>query len=836
MTMINYPVFDKKLANGLHVVFVNYPGQMCSIRTIVKAGSILEGDYLGSGISHYAEHLVAGCTTSKRSEEDYKNLTTLLGGAYNAYTTTDHTSYYINTTENHLKTAIDILFEWMFFCSFEDREVEREKDVITREIEKNEASIYRTFFYLAQQNFYSHHPLKFPVIGFLENFKQLSKEDLFSYYKRFYVPENMILVVSGGFDWTETLDYVESVFGSIKRTASPPVNFFNEPTIFGSRTRQAYAKTSVTHLSLRFPTVDVNSTDMPALDILDTILGQGQDSVLYRLLIEDHNIAYSVQVSSSTPIVTNGFFDISVECDNSNADKVKSLVESCINTIRDKGIEEKLIKRAIKQKVSDEIFSITNADDAGMKVGQSFLYSGSKEFFDLYIKKMKDVKAKDINRVLNNYFDFNKLVESRLIPNDLKSKNISIDLNTHNDKTPELIELPNKLKILLHNDNSVPKVQFKAFMKGGVRYENQSNNGIGMLISETIAHQSKHFTKREMKGLIDDLGAEYTFSVGNNTYYHNLDGLSEDFELFVDNLKYPLFTSRDINDAKIRLKKYVEQREDTWASYCNYHFKKIMYQNHPYSLSSYGEIESLTNLTVNDVELFYNQRLNPSEMVVSLYGDIDKTNTLAMLKDTLAEIPTFENSIAVPDSPGFSKPAFYNLEIPQDLGVVYIGFNGCKLTELNYDLKLDLLISILSGIHYPCGRLHNQLRELGYVYQAHGGNRSGLENGHVMMYGLTSKEKTEQVLDVMNSIVENIKSIPVTNDEFERAISQLNYYYQDRIASLEGLQLTNSTDAIYGLDYKRYLTIYDDIKALKKEDVLDVAQHYLTNPQTLVFK
>ena len=156
-------------------------------------------------------------------------------------------------------------------------------------------------------------------------------------------------------------------------------------------------------------------------------------------------------------------------------------------------------------------FSISNVDDAGMKVGQSFLYSGSKEFFDLYIKKMKAVETKDINRVINKYFDFNKLVESRLVPNELKSKNISINSNTHNVAIPELIELPNKLKVLLHSDNSVPKVQLKAFMKGGVRYENQSNNGIGMLISETIAHQSKHFTKREMKGLIDDLGAEYTF-------------------------------------------------------------------------------------------------------------------------------------------------------------------------------------------------------------------------------------------------------------------------------------------------------------------------------------
>ena len=105
-----------------------------------------------------------------------------------------------------------------------------------------------------------------------------------------------------------------------------------------------------------------------------------------------------------------------------------------------------------------------------------------------------------------------------------------------------------------------------------------------------------------------------------------------------------------------------------------------------------------------------------------------------------------------------------------------------------------------------------------------------------MIYGLTTKHKTDDVVMVMNNLVEYIKSNDINDSEFDRAISQLNYYYQDRQSSLEGLQLINSTDTIYGLDYMRYLTIHDEIKSLKKEDIREVANKFLINPQILIFK
>ena len=107
-----------------------------TVRTYVRVGSVFESGHMGSGISHYVEHLVAGGSTTLQTEEDYKQTISLLGGVSNAYTTFDHTSYFINTSPEHLETALTVLYEWMFFSAFADAEVRREQAVITREIEK----------------------------------------------------------------------------------------------------------------------------------------------------------------------------------------------------------------------------------------------------------------------------------------------------------------------------------------------------------------------------------------------------------------------------------------------------------------------------------------------------------------------------------------------------------------------------------------------------------------------------------------------------------------------------------------------------------------------------
>ena len=94
------------------------------------------------------------------------------------------------------------------------------------------------------------------------------------------------------------------------------------------------------------------------------------------------------------------------------------------------------------------------------------------------------------------------------------------------------------------------------------------------------------------------------------------------------------------------------------------------------------------------------------------------------------------------------------MDIPQDVGVVFTGFDGVEILDVDRSLKCDLLQSVMTGLHYPVGRLHHMLRDKGYVYMAHGGNRVGMEQGHFILYALTSKSKTDVVFDLMMGLIE----------------------------------------------------------------------------------
>ena len=167
------------LDNELKLVLVNDPtAPIICIRSFIAIGSIFENQYTGTGISHFVEHLVAGGSTNKKSANEYEKEISLLGGVSNAYTTTDHTSYFINTTTEYIQRAIEIHYEWLFHCQFKENEVIQERNVICREIEKNNADNSNYFHRLCQENTYKTHQAKHPVIGHLSNFLTLTKQDL----------------------------------------------------------------------------------------------------------------------------------------------------------------------------------------------------------------------------------------------------------------------------------------------------------------------------------------------------------------------------------------------------------------------------------------------------------------------------------------------------------------------------------------------------------------------------------------------------------------------------------------------------------------------------------
>ena len=171
------------LKNGLTVIVKRVPSPVMAVRGYCETGGVYEGKWLGGGLSHLLEHLVAGGSSQRRTEAENRNLLQKIGNDSNAYTTEDHTAFFINTTTEHLNDAVDLVTGWMLGALITPEEYRREYEVVQRELEKDKGEPDWAFYELTQNNRYRVSPQRVPVIGYQEVIQGLSRDDVFGYYK-----------------------------------------------------------------------------------------------------------------------------------------------------------------------------------------------------------------------------------------------------------------------------------------------------------------------------------------------------------------------------------------------------------------------------------------------------------------------------------------------------------------------------------------------------------------------------------------------------------------------------------------------------------------------------
>ena len=148
------------LKNGLVVITKRVPSPVLSVRGYVKTGGVYEGKWLGGGLSHLLEHLVAGGSSQRRNEAQNRDLLQKIGNNSNAYTDFDRTAFFINTTADHLGEATDLVTGWMFGALITPAEYRREYEVVQRELEKDKGEPDRVFYELALKNRYRVNPAR----------------------------------------------------------------------------------------------------------------------------------------------------------------------------------------------------------------------------------------------------------------------------------------------------------------------------------------------------------------------------------------------------------------------------------------------------------------------------------------------------------------------------------------------------------------------------------------------------------------------------------------------------------------------------------------------------
>src|SRR5262245_40392754 len=196
------------LENGRTVIARRVQSPVVAVRAYAKTGGVYEGKWLGGGLSHLLEHLVAGGTNERRTEEQNRNLLQKIGNNSNAYTTYDHTCFYVNTTTEHLDEAVDLVAGWMLGATITPEEYAREYEVVKRELEMNKGEPDDVFYKLTMSNRYRVSPARVPVIGYQEVIQGLSRDDVYGYYKLAYVPNNLVFAVAGDVEARKMVEIV----------------------------------------------------------------------------------------------------------------------------------------------------------------------------------------------------------------------------------------------------------------------------------------------------------------------------------------------------------------------------------------------------------------------------------------------------------------------------------------------------------------------------------------------------------------------------------------------------------------------------------------------------
>lgn len=289
--------YSHTLSNGLRVILIDTQAfPTITALLLVSAGSRYETEK-NNGISHFLEHMAFKGTKKYPSSFELSSFIEGLGASFNAYTSKDHTGYYIKATNEHFEKLIDVLSEMLLKPLLKEEEIDREKGVIVEEINMYEDSPQRRIGELYDNLLYQQHPLGFDIAGTRETVTSFNKKSFTDYIDTHYHPENAVLVVAGGVaNNSKVINIIESKFTYWKNKAKISFNPFISPQT-KSAYKVHYKKTEQAHLCLGFRAFSFLDKRKYILSVLAALLGGGMSSRLFIKVRERLGLCYYISTS-----------------------------------------------------------------------------------------------------------------------------------------------------------------------------------------------------------------------------------------------------------------------------------------------------------------------------------------------------------------------------------------------------------------------------------------------------------------------------------------------------------------------------------------------------------
>jgi len=393
------------LSNGIKVVLEEIPYvRSISLGIWVKNGSVNESKEL-NGISHYIEHMLFKGTT-KRSAKDIAEEMDAVGGQINAYTTKEYTCYHTRTLDKHFDIAIDIISDMFFNSKFDDEDIRKECNVILEEISMYEDAPEEIVHEMLQEEVWKNYSLGMPILGTKNTIETFNHTILKKYWETHYRTDNITISVTGNFKANEIMGKLETFFGNLKAQSveeveSETVEYF--PSIITKE-----KDIEQVHLVLSLPAIKREDKRKYTYTVFNTIFGGGMSSELFQKVREENGLTYSIY-SYLSQYTGAGTFAIYAGMSPSQTNTVLKLIFEIIDNIRKKGISPDVLAKTKEQIISNFIISNESTVNRMTNNGGSVLLRGKIKTQEETIENIEKVSMKDIENVIEELFDFEKL-------------------------------------------------------------------------------------------------------------------------------------------------------------------------------------------------------------------------------------------------------------------------------------------------------------------------------------------------------------------------------------------------------------------------------------------
>lgn len=822
-----------ELDNGLQLVWEEDHRQpLVAIEARIRGGLRGEGGYVGTGITHFIEHMLFKGTTS-RAPGTIEQEVRRYGGTINAFTSFDTTGVSLFVESRYLKEALEMLADILQHAVFPPEEFNKEREVIVSEIQMNLDDPDRRINHMFWNRHYLEHPYKHPILGYQPLLEKLTVEDLTALYAAQYQPQNVTIACSGDLDAAQFPSLAKQLFAGWPRGVTDPRQQLvpPEPPTVTVKETSADLPVQTAYVLLGFSSVRLSDPELYPLDVLANILGQGRSSRLYETIVRQRKLAHSIAAWNYTPY-DSGVFGIQLRADPEQVPAAIDGVLQVVEDIRSKGVTDAELAKAKSMVSADYLFGLQTVEGKAGDLANSMTSTGDPLFSRRYVDKVQRVTREEVQAAAVRFLDSSRMTRAIIRPATAAQTAAAPPVAP--GKLPVTkTTLGNGATALIGIDHSLPIAAIAVGFRGGVRVETEETQGLANLTAQLLTKGTKHRTASQIAQEIESLGGSLEPFSGRDGFGLVLQLLSKNLDHGLT-LMHELITESTFPEEELAIQRrlilnQLQAQDDEIFNVGGRLLRKTLFTSHPYRFNPLGERATISSMTRAQPVDFAKQWLVPSNTVVAVFGDVDQQAVGERLKRSFGALP----AKAAPWPDQLPEPPLTDIRevqrtLEKEQALIMLGFRGSTNTAPDR-YAVDVMTAVLSGM---AGRLFQAVREEhGLAYTLGAAHAPGWDPGALIVYAATRPNEQAQVLQVMDEELARAVAEGFTEEEVSQAKRYLIGGHRLDLQHLVGLAKRSVLDELYRLGFDAWMTYEDKINAVTVTQVNEAAKRYLTLKQ-----